>query len=132
MKFCTKHWEKLSELIKQHGMWHLVAGSGEEVARRMRDAEEMHKAGQEMTLDVFEPLMMSHNMICMQAIKVGGDYMMAGDFCPVCEAMKGLAGRPKQDGTPATTEDVEVDWTENVVSAVANFARERGFIGTVN
>ena len=54
--------------------------------------------------------MAAHNMIVGRALELGGLYLMTGDYCPVCEAMK--HGQP------------ETHWIDGPSDAVLEMARE--------
>lgn len=71
MKFCQPHWRKLSTAIRDRGLWHLVATSGQEAVLHMR-------------AESFEPLIGAHNTIMSNAIQTLGLF----EGCPVCELKK--------------------------------------------
>jgi hypothetical protein len=87
MKFCNTHWEKLRQAIKGHGIWDLVATSGEEAISQMTD----NLKGVPETLERYDPLMATHNMIWGKAMEFGGLYLLGrnpddpdGHYCPLC------------------------------------------------
>jgi hypothetical protein len=84
MKFCQPHWDELRQQVKSHGVWDLVATSGEEVVSQVVD----ELKGVPTTLERYDPLMAAHNMIVSRAIECGGLYLLTGDYCPLCELTK--------------------------------------------
>ncbi len=81
MRFCQPHWEQLKDAIRERGLFHLVADSGEAAVERL--AEE---AKGEATIATYDPLMDAHNMMVVRAIECGGLSVLRGDTCPLCEA----------------------------------------------
>lgn len=93
MKFCATHWEKLRNAIKGHGVFDLVPSSGAEAVSRLKDT----MSGEKKTLERYDPLMDSHNMIVATAMQAGGPYIIGhnpddpeGHYCPLCEVEKHL------------------------------------------
>jgi len=108
MKFCQPHWNELRQAIKSHGVWDLVATSGEEAMSQVVD----ELKGVEKTLERYDPLMAAHNMITGRAIQCGGLYLLTGDYCPLCELAK------------HTRPEVARDWITGASKAAADMARE--------
>lgn len=129
MQFCNLHWTLLRSAIHERGLFHLVAASGEECARRMQLAQQEQATGAVPSLDGFDPLMMSHQMIVTKAVELGGPNVLIGDLCPVCEAMRNLANTPCAYGRVHTADQIERDWIEGPTNAVLGYARDNGFIG---
>ena len=121
MKFCQKHWDMLRKAIEDRGLTHLIAKSGEQAAENM--VSELR--GEEHPYD---PLMAAHWMISSAALDQGGLYMMTGDHCPVCEAIKHTAEHPLADGNPAGEEWVEKFWIDGPANAVLAECREKGLV----
>ena len=119
MKFCDKHWSALRAAIDARGLSHLVARSGDEAAEAI--AAELR--GEERQF--VDPLMSAHNMIMCRAIEEAGLAILAGDLCPVCEAMKGYA---RAQGHPEA--DTELAWIEGPADAALKQSRELGLIPT--
>lgn len=85
MKICDDHWGRLRDAIRERGIYHLVAQSGETAMRQMADVIET----QGMTLRNFDPLMAAHNMIISEALNAGGLAIMVrnddgSERCPIC------------------------------------------------
>lgn len=117
MRICPAHWGKLSDAIRSRGLWPLVARNGQEALQRAVDELE-HKADKSS----YDPLADCCWMIYGQALKMGGLYLMTGDYCPVCEAVKhAKLGTP--DGF-ATTEQAEAHWIDGPANAVQAYVKE--------
>lgn len=79
MQFCTPHWDKLKEKIKERGMWSLVSQGGEQAhAKIVSEVEEGSKK------ENFDPLMAAHNMIVSNALTCAGIEVLAQEGCPLC------------------------------------------------
>lgn len=127
MKVCQKHWDRLIELIKERGAWHLVGDH--ETAKKQLQAELEGEPGDPKDVD---PLLRVNNMIWAHALKAGGLYLMSGDYCPICEAMVHMANVPvTPGGPPAGTEWVENHWTVGAVDAVIQMLREAGALPSI-
>lgn len=117
MRICQKHWDALREAVRTRGMWPLVSQDGRAAAERM--VEEVQGTATEATYD---PLMAAHNMIVTAVIDAGAMYVMTGDYCPVCEAVKHCpTGQP--DGY-RDKEHIEDDWINGPADAVLAHVRE--------
>lgn len=116
MKYCQPHWDALRDAIERRGLSHLVAKSGEAAARRAR--AEIEGTATDRT---FDPLMAAHNMVLAKVTEMGGLYLFTGEYCPVCEAMKGHAAH-------ATPEETERHYTEGPADAVLQYCRENGLV----
>lgn len=83
MQMCPSHWEALRQGVKDRGLWHLVATSGEEAFAQVQD----ELAG---TADPqrFDPLISANWAMFSTAIQFGGLEMLDGQHCPLCEADK--------------------------------------------
>ena len=80
MRICKSHWDKLRVAIRERGLEHLVAKSGQ-------DAFENIKSELSGTKPDYDPLMDCNNMIWSRGLECGGLRMLAGDLCPICEAV---------------------------------------------
>lgn len=108
--------------VEDCGMGHLVVQGGEAAAEIVRAQLE----GDETT---FDPLLTAWSMVSSKALEMGGLYLMSGDYCPVCEAMKYTASWPNEHSDEPVGEAwVENHYTVAVVEAVADMAREKGLI----
>lgn len=108
MKPCQNHWDALRLAIDKRGLSQFVAKSGQEVARKMVDEEADKKAN-------FEPLMGAFMNIVQNAVRIGGMYLLADDFCPICES-------EKNGGPPADW------WIDNAADNELQRAVELGLI----
>jgi len=79
MSFCQKHWDDLKEGVKFHGMWELVAPSGQAVIARIK--QELDETASNSTYD---PLMSAHWMMMNAALHFGGLEII--NQCPLCLA----------------------------------------------
>lgn len=130
MKFCQAHWDKLHDAIKDRGLWHLVAKSGEAA----QEAAKRQLEGTDTAAD-FDPLMSAHWAIYARAIDCGGLYLMGtdesgandGDFCPLCELNKHAdrTGMPEGQGEPSD------HWINGCCDAQLEYARELGLVSGV-
>jgi hypothetical protein len=110
MRICQKHWDALREAIKQRGLEHLVAQSGEAAVENI--VAELQ--GTEKSED-YDPLMSCHWMIMGQATKMLGLEVMS----------------PNEDGTPkcpvcAVVEAIEFDYINGPADAALDECRARG------
>jgi len=122
MKMCQTHWDRIRVLVEERGLSHLI-GTAEQAMQAIADEVD----GQESTH--FDPLMAVNNLIMGQALQMGGLYLMSGDFCPVCEAMKHTAHLPRQGETEPVGEAwVEDHWTVGPVDAVHEVCRQKGLV----
>ena len=123
MKICTQHWENLRIAIKSKGMWHLVAGSGEQLVERIKK-----ELKDEATVE--DPLMAANMMIWSRAIKVGGIYLMGqkedgSDYCPLCEL--DLHADPN-DSNLKEGEKPSENWIEGCTEALRKENQAKGLI----
>lgn len=119
MRICQPHWDKIRAKIKELGLDHLGAKSGEQA-----HADMVAQANGEET--AFDPLMTVNHMITSKALEHGGLYLMGvkedgSHYCPICEA---LAHKP---------DDVDLDkaeqyWIEGPTNAVLKMAQEGGHV----
>lgn len=114
MKFCQAHWDRLRTAIEIRGLGHLIAPSG---------AEAMERAAQELdgtaTDATYDPLMAAHWMIVSRVTELGGLYLMTGDYCPICEAIKGHS-------QAMVSEQVEAHYIDGPADAVLAYCRDKG------
>ncbi len=126
MKPCQKHWEKLKAAIRSRGLWHLVAADGkaamENVETDLRGRADDRN---------YDPLMACFFMITSRALDMGGLYLMTGDFCPVCEALKHRIGVPDENGSPCTEEGEESYWIDGPADAAMRHCQEIGLVPKV-
>jgi hypothetical protein len=124
MRICQPHWDKLRTAIKNRGLSHLGAKSGEEA---ITDAVTELKGG---TPD-YDPLMSCHWMITSQALKMGGLYLMGAkpdgtEYCPICEA---VAHMNPPEGM--TKEQQELSWINGPADAALEECRRLGIVSAI-
>jgi hypothetical protein len=112
LKFCDDHWEKLRQAVKDRGLWHLVARSGQEATERVKD-----ELGNKETDATWDPLMACHWAVNGNALKMGGLYLLQGDLCQICEAIKHGCGD-------------ESLWINRPADDALAYAKEHGLIPT--
>lgn len=121
MRFCPQHWDALRSAIDSRGLGPLVAANSRDAVARLKAELD----GKDEP-DDFDPLMSAHWMIVARATEMGGLYLMTGDYCPVCEALK---HHPADCGiaecTPAL---VESHWIDGPADEVLRVAREKGLV----
>lgn len=125
MKICQPHWDRLVQAIKDRGMWHLVAASGEIALENMKDDLE----GKETP---FDPLISCNNMIWSEGLNAGGLYLMTADLCPICEAIEHRKDVVEPDlGRPFTKEEEESWWIDGPTNACLAHCQELGLVPKV-
>lgn len=107
MKICQLHWDKLRTAIKEKGLDHLGAKTGQDAIRNIVTELE----GREAEND-YDPLMSCNWMIMNQSLKVYGFAAMDGDKCPVCVAIQAY----------------ENDWIYGPVGAAYEEAKNQGLL----
>lgn len=94
MKFCQSHWDQLRNGLKDRGMFHLVAKSGQELFNRFKKEENNQTT-------VPDPLMEAHNMIIQRSLQymphiiMNNEHDPEGHFCALCEAVKYMPLHPE-------------------------------------
>lgn len=127
MKLCQVHWGKVREAINSRGMGSLVSKDGAVAIDRLED--ELKGTA---TPESYDPLMSVNNMIFGRALEFGGLYLMTGDFCPICEAIKHRAGVvDPEKGRPYTTEEEESYWIDGPADGALTYCREKGLMPQV-
>ena len=126
MKICPTHWNMLKDACRDRGMWHLVHQSGEAAAEAL--ARQMQSGSEDS--DDFDPLLHANMMIWVQALEMGGPYLMDSPsegehYCPICEVMKYTELPPSAAKRYASVEEF---WTAGVMDALLDSARERGLV----
>ena len=97
-------------------MGQLIARSGEAAVERARG--ELDGTATDATYD---PLMAAHWMIVARITELGGLYLMTGDYCPICEAVKGHSHT-------MTPEEVEAHYIDGPADAVLTYCRDHGLV----
>lgn len=129
MQICQPHWDKIRALVDEHGMAHLV-GNVESAHERL--ASEITGDAPVDDAKNLDPLLRVNAMIWERGLSMGGLYMMNGDICPICEAMKHMAHVPLEGKTEPVGEAwVEKHWTEGPVLAVKGLAITLGALPPV-
>ena len=113
MQICKDHWTKIRNAISERGLEHLGAKSGEEAC-----ADAVAQLQGEET--PFDPLAACNWMIMNRGLEIGGLYLMTGDYCPVCEAIKHT--------DHMSPEELELYWINGPADAVLETAREMGLV----
>jgi hypothetical protein len=93
MKICETHWAKLRQALKDRGIDHLGAKTGEEAFQNITDQLDGTKTE-------YDPLMDCNMMIWSAGIEMGGLYLMdkkedGSSHCPICEAVQNDCGDEK-------------------------------------
>jgi hypothetical protein len=115
MKICETHWAKLRQAIRDRGLYHLVAKSGEAAADNI-------KAEAQGLPHDYDPLMDCNMMIMSAGLKDGGLRLLTpkedgSHYCPVCEA--------EAHGVPVG------DWINGPADCALQLAREKGLVPAV-
>jgi hypothetical protein len=118
MRFCQPHWDQLRDAIAKRGLAHLVARHGAELVERL----ERQSEDGVVTKDTYDPLMDAHNMIVARVFE-RAPHILTGDFCPVCEAITGLAR-----WQAASRERVEDHFINGPANAVLRYCEDQGFV----
>jgi hypothetical protein len=124
MQICDKHWKMMRAAIEERGLSGLVAQSGEALMERT-----LAEADGSATPAGYDPLAACNWMVMGRAIESGGLYLMNGDFCPICEAMKHTAHLPRQGETEPVGEAwVENHWIAGPADAALGYCREHNLV----
>jgi hypothetical protein len=126
MELCAKHWASLRAAIETRGLMGLVAKDAPTAMQHAVDEVE----GTADPKD-YDPLASACWMIYGVALERGGLYLMSGDLCPICEAMKHTAHLPKNGeiigvGEPVGEAFVESYWIDGPADTVLAECRKRG------
>jgi hypothetical protein len=113
MQICKDHWNKLRTAIHDRCLDHLMSGT---VAANMRNPVQKLLLGH-------PPLVVCTIMICQEALKGGGVYLLGMKedgtaYCPICEALENNAGD-------------ENFWINGPADAVLEHARELNLVPTI-
>lgn len=87
MKCCQDHWDKLRRAVKDSGMDHLVAQSGEAAAESLVRQLKGNSDNRD-----FDPLMGANWAIMAAYTRDVGLAGMFSDVCPLCEVERSKAG----------------------------------------
>lgn len=122
MRICQDHWNKIRAAIKERGIDHLGAKTGEKAVEDIKTQIEGRPTD-------YDPLMSCNWMIHSKALEMGGLYLMTAKedgtpHCPICEA---IAHKP---------DDAEVQWVEDYwikgpVDAALKECQDRGLVPKV-
>lgn len=119
MRICEKHWQMLRDGIASRGLQGLVSTSGDDLGSRIERAI----SGEATVAGAYDPLFSVSMTINRAALETGGLYLLSGDYCPICEAMKGLANVPLENGDIPGAEWVENDWINGPLDAELRYAQ---------
>ena len=122
MRICQDHWDKLKAAIKDRGLDHLVAKSGEEAAAMIA----MITARLSGDKSQYDPLVDCHWMISRKGLEEGGLYLMGqkedgSPYCPICVA---LAHLPDD----VTLEEAVAYWIDGPANAALEHCRKLGLV----
>jgi len=81
MKMCMPHWEQLKQAITERGLMPFVSKDGTAAVARLK---ELGTAGDQPP----DPLLAANFAIWSNALRLGGLYLMQGEYCPLCELNK--------------------------------------------
>lgn len=125
MKMCDKHWPMLRKAIEDEGLGKFIGNSDS-----VRAEVEAAAAGEPLEDSKgFDPLFRANSMIMSAAVKNGGLYLLTGDYCPICEAIKHTSGTPREGETePAGEEWVERHWTVGVAQSIRGYMSSLGLL----
>ena len=135
MKFCDHHWAMLRTAIDQRGLTQFVQGPDQHATTMQAVVEAMQGGNNDLARQLereapYDPLWSALWMIQNRALEQGGLYMMTGDHCPVCEAMKHLGSLPLEPNGPAVGEAfVEQEWINGPADAAHQECIRRGLLG---
>jgi hypothetical protein len=98
--------------VKERGLWHLVASSGEEATTRTK---ELIEGGSEANRD---PLLSACMAMYQRAIEQGGLYLLQEEnLCPLCELDRHVPREP---------EPWSVEWIRGCLDAEAAYCYQIG------
>jgi hypothetical protein len=121
VKFCIPHWKRLRDAIESRGLMPLVARNGKEAAEAL--AVQMDDAPLDGKKASYDPLMDCTLMVYKRAMDLGGLYMLTGEKCPVCEAVKFSAyGEGEREFRDAA--HVERHWIDGPADSVLQFVQQ--------
>jgi hypothetical protein len=121
MKMCQPHWDKIIAAVKDRNMWSLVSANAE-------TAVENIKADIEGDAAAFDPLLACNFMVMNRALEMGGLYLMGGDYCPICEAMKHQDGLKDEKGETWDAARIETHWIDGPANLAMSIARDKGLL----
>jgi hypothetical protein len=119
MQICEKHWAMLRLAIETRGLSQFVVTDGETAMKQALDQLDGHDAP-------YDPLASCAWMIMGRATQQGGLYLMTGDYCPICEAVK----HTNLDGVPVPQAEVEKHWTDGPADAALAECKRLGMVQT--
>lgn len=124
MQICPDHYEKLKAAIEARGLTRLIAKD----AQTSFDAAVREIQGEPAEPGDYDPLAACCWMIMGRALEMAGLYLMTGDLCPVCEAMKHTAHWPRnaQETEPAGEAWVEKHWIDGPADAALAHCQRNG------
>lgn len=116
MQFCMPHWERLKDAVRDRGMYHLVAKSGEEA----HEAAVKQVQGDDSS-EHWDPLASATWMIYGRFTEEVGLDAMVGDKCPLCECREGFkAAQGIENGDQI--------WIDGCTDSLLQEARDRKLV----
>lgn len=129
MKICEDHWTKLKKALEDRKILHRAAANGEKATEELR-----RQIDGTATPETYDPLMDCANMVYAQGLNAGGLYLLNGDYCPVCEALKHC---PRDAEGPdgeifADEEAIEKFWIDGPADAALQYCQENDLVWREN
>ena len=109
MKFCDSHWQSLVGAIQLRELYHLVKNKPAVVS--LKDAVEGVNDPNN-----YDPLMSASLMISGRVLRIGGAYLLQGDYCPLCELDKNTEAGTSQK------------WIDDCTDNILGFCRENHLV----
>lgn len=118
--FCMPHWNMLRRAVRDRGMDHLVAPSGEEAAR----AAAAQLEGTD-TVEDWDPLMAAHWAIMSKVLQAVGLAGLAEVFCPLCAVQESFDAVSETDDFKPERHHNAQQWVDSCTDAMLDYAREQ-------
>jgi len=121
MQMCEPHYAALRTEIENQGMASMIPETAEQARASVITALEEAQTG--VQEGPFDPLLTAVFQIYGNAVRTGGLYLLAGDYCPLCEVRKHV---------PAAENNADALWISGCVTAIAEHVRENGLLKPPN
>jgi hypothetical protein len=129
MQFCQGHWDKLKTEIHSLGLGQFIAGSEEEMGRKL--SAQADAPGGAPSKNTFDPLMNAFMAITQRALEVGGIGLMIelqtppNPECPLCFMQQVHEQGCKIEGCTFTYEA----WIGYAAKDQLDYAKSMGIVG---